>query len=478
MNKSWQGKAVSIYCGNSLGVFQGIIKDANNTKLTIVNTFVNGLPLRTMDTEVTIKAEDIIRLEFIPPPNSEVNGANKVEQQSNGESSLNHRMKDIKISKTSKSPTKMKPISPPKFNHAFGNMIPAKVEVKLSGTYFEEQRNATSFKSEKRKCNQLRRIAHNSNTFDTPIDHGVLQSDFDFEKNLALFDKQAIWDEIDAIQKPDLLPQSCSNKSKNYRHDENILSSKPTGLRQISTGYQCIQEFATDDDLVIPSIPVTMRYVIQRNAEAMGLTKERQTDMLARGATELAILLLGGARRLVPMNQHQWPTILIICDEPYNEELSEVGLATGRILASHGLKILVSVGLEKKSTRKSNELQLLKGCKNVKLITTPFSEVPPCDLVILAIKSKIPSPQITKWINVNRSPITLAIDPPATGIQNITIKYSILPILPIDGVAACGKLYLCNLGIPGSCFSDAGIKYESPFGHKFVIPLHTLCGDE
>lgn len=289
----------------------------------------------------------------------------------------------------------MKPVSPPKFNHAFGNMIPSKVEVKLSGTYLEEQRNASkpidikqpssltnqhtngsslaSFKSEKRKCNQLRRMAHNSNTFDTPIDHGVFQSDFDFEKNLALFDKQAIWDEIDAIQKPDLLPQSSSSKSKNYRHDENILSSKPMGLRQISTGYQCIQEFATDDDLVIPSIPVTMRYVIQRNAEAMGLTKERQTDMLARGATELAILLLGGARRLVPMNQHQWPTILIICDEPYNEELSEVGLATGRILASHGLKILVSVGLEKKSARKSNELQLLKGCKNVKLITTPFS---------------------------------------------------------------------------------------------------------
>lgn len=287
----------------------------------------------------------------------------------------------------------MKPI--PLFSNAFGNMIPAKVEVKLSGTYLEDHRNASkpidikqsssvtnqhtngsslaSFKSEKRKCNQVRRLAHNTNTFDTPLDHGTMQSDFDFEKNLALFDKQAIWNEIDAIQKPDLLPQSCSNKSKNYRHDENILSSKPTGLRQISTGYQCIQEFATDDDLVIPSIPVSMRYVIQRNAEAMGLTKDRQTDMLARGATELAILLLGGARRFVPMNQHQWPTILIICDEPYNEELSEVGLATGRMLASHGLKVLVSVGVEKKSTRKSNELQLLKGCKNVKLITTPFS---------------------------------------------------------------------------------------------------------
>lgn len=268
------------------------------------------------------------------------------------------------------------------------------VEVKLSGTYLEEQRNASkpidikqpapntgqhtngsslaSFKSEKRKCNQLRRLAHNSNTFDTPIDHGIFQSDFDFEKNLALFDKQAIWDEIEAIQKPDLLPQSC-NKSKNYRHDENIISSKPMGLRQISTGYQCTQEFATDDDLVIPSIPLSMRCIVQRNAETMGLTRERQTDMLARGATELAILLLGGARRLVPMNQHQWPTILIICDEPYNEELSETGLATGRMLASHGLKVLVSVSLDKKSTRKSNELELLKGCKNAQLITTPFT---------------------------------------------------------------------------------------------------------
>lgn len=192
----------------------------------------------------------------------------------------------------SKSPTKT---SPPKFNHAFGNMIPAKVEVKMSGTYLEEQRNASkpidikqpsvvpnqqtngssfvSLKSEKRKCNQLRRLAHNSNTFDTPIDYGALQSDFDFEKNLALFDKQAIWDEIEAIQKPDLLPPSCSSKSKNYRHDENILTTKPLGLRQISTGYQCIQEFATDDDLVIPSIPLSMRLVIQRNAETMGLTR-------------------------------------------------------------------------------------------------------------------------------------------------------------------------------------------------------------
>lgn len=42
-------------------------------------------------------------------------------------------------------------------------------------------------------------------TFSTPVDDPVMVEDFDFEKNLALFDKQAIWDKIDANQKPDLV---------------------------------------------------------------------------------------------------------------------------------------------------------------------------------------------------------------------------------------------------------------------------------
>lgn len=42
-------------------------------------------------------------------------------------------------------------------------------------------------------------------TFGTPIDDPLMDEEFDFEKNLALFDKQAIWDKIDANQKPDLV---------------------------------------------------------------------------------------------------------------------------------------------------------------------------------------------------------------------------------------------------------------------------------
>lgn len=59
-------------------------------------------------------------------------------------------------------------------------------------------------KMDKKKSNAKNRYDKNM-TFSTPVDDPLLDEDFDFEKNLALFDKQAIWDKIDANQKPDLV---------------------------------------------------------------------------------------------------------------------------------------------------------------------------------------------------------------------------------------------------------------------------------
>lgn len=72
----------------------------------------------------------------------------------------------------------------------------------------------------------------------------------------------------------------------------------------------------------------------------------------------------------------------------------------------------------------------------------------------------------------------MAINPPVTGLLISMIKCSILPILPLENIsAACGKLYLSNLAIPEKFYRDAGINYKSPFGHKFVIPLHNLMNE-
>lgn len=53
--KEFIGRAVSIHCSDELGVFQGTIRTADADSLTIVRAFRNGLPVRTLDTEITIK---------------------------------------------------------------------------------------------------------------------------------------------------------------------------------------------------------------------------------------------------------------------------------------------------------------------------------------------------------------------------------------------------------------------------------------
>lgn len=218
----------------------------------------------------------------------------------------------------------------------------------------------------RQKPTQNRRtVAYTKNqAFGTPVDDPTMIEDFDFEKNLALFDKQAIWDEIDAIQKPDLLRQTMFVKNKNYRHDENVLLTAPTGYRQITTDYQSSMEFATDDGLIIPTISKSLRTKIQQLAAENGLSWARQCDMLARGTSEMAILLLGGARRLTPKNQHQWPTIVIISDgEETTDDLPDVGISTGRQLASHGLQICIYFQNEQ-SPRQSTELKLYSASIN------------------------------------------------------------------------------------------------------------------
>lgn len=50
----WIGKAISINCGVTLGVFQGVIKNATPTTITIVRAFRNGIPLKKQDMEITL----------------------------------------------------------------------------------------------------------------------------------------------------------------------------------------------------------------------------------------------------------------------------------------------------------------------------------------------------------------------------------------------------------------------------------------
>lgn len=196
---------------------------------------------------------------------------------------------------------------------------------------------------------------------------------------------------------------------------------------------------------------------------------ERQNDFLARGAVELALNLLGGSRRLSPKNLHQWPRVTVICDEPYNIRQSEIGLSTARQLASHGLKVMVYVKTSSHSDKSSKELELFTASGND--FTGNVKDLFTSDLVIMSVTNMNQNSQIIRYITENRAPV-MAIDPPATGISEITIRNSVMPILPLDDTNNVGKLHLVNLAISDKFFKDAGIKYSPFFGSKCIIPLH------
>uniref|UniRef100_A0A1Q3F2K3 Enhancer of mRNA-decapping protein 3 n=1 Tax=Culex tarsalis TaxID=7177 RepID=A0A1Q3F2K3_CULTA len=532
MAENWIGKAVSIHCRGNIGVFQGVIKQVSPVEIVITKAVRNGIPLRKTNVEVTLTCKDIERLDLIAGtnlPNLYPSASSSKQQQQQVDDSVTAGLDSLKIAGggnrqvvRNKTPTgdgrkqqqqqqvAAKSPGPNKYSQqqngqrngvengsAKSTSRPIEINGAKGGQSFapyaknensQQQQQQQQKKKNPRNGNGTGNVGNgngyqqrynNSNThknsaFGTPVDDPMMDEDFDFEKNLALFDKQAIWDEIDAIQsKPDLLRQTVSSAKKKYRHDENVLASEPTQYRQIELEGSSVlnQEYVTDEGLVIPSIPRSTRNLVQQLAENHGLGADRQNDLLARGAAEIALQLLGGSRRLTPNNQHQWPKIAVVCDEPYNARISEIGIATGRMLACHGLKVVVYVSCSSKSTRVSHELELYAATGN--LFTINVNALPSSDLVIAAIKSRRLADPLRKWILENRAPV-LAIDPPAGGLEAVPAKCSLLPVLPPNDLgpeAATGRLYLANLGIPDKFFTDSGIKYKSPFD-KAVIPIH------
>lgn len=65
----------------------------------------------------------------------------------------------------------------------------------------------------------------------------------------------------------------------------------------------------------------------------------------------------------------------------------------------------------------------------------------------------------------------LLVDPLPTGCV-IETKWSVHIALPQQTDNTCGQAYLCDISLPKELFKHIGIKYRSPFGIKFCIPIH------
>jgi hypothetical protein len=80
--------------------------------------------------------------------------------------------------------------------------------------------------------------------------------------------------------------------------------------------------------------------------------------------------------------------------------------------------------------------------------------------------------EAAEWANQNKAPV-LAIDPPPGHVLSIVAKWSLAVALPLAYDESCGQIYLCDLGLSQRIYHDAGmVAYQSPFAHKFVMPIY------
>ncbi|KAF7391214.1 hypothetical protein HZH66_009694 [Vespula vulgaris] len=436
MSEQFVGCTVSVTCIDDLGTYQGQIIDLNKQSVTLSKAFCNGVPHTS--SVVSLNAKDIVNVEII---------------------STKEACSNVNDTQTQSKVTVKRPIAK-RAGRSFSESVP-------SSTHSAE---SNCKPTQKRLTHRQRVLERDEHTFGTPIDQSLNQ-DFDFEKNLALFNKEAVWQEINSL-KPDIVRQSESNRGGGgkYRHDENVIVSEPTAFRQIVVPSTGEKEYVTDDGLVIPSITLDLHRQLIGAADRLGISWERRVELLGRAGAEIILQLLGGGHRLNPNNAHQWPTVVALCGP---NRSGAAGVNCARQLSSHGVKTIVFVE-NSEDVFLLQELSLYRLTENK--VETKVKNLPSVvDLILVALcdenSPKMVTP-VTLWANNNRA-LVLAIEPPSTGTPGILSKFSLVGALPLSHSLDNGRLYLCNLALPNKVYSDVGITYRSPFGPKFVIPLHS-----
>lgn len=77
-------------------------------------------------------------------------------------------------------------------------------------------------------------------------------------------------------QKINSLKPRKQRQTVNYRHDENIIVSEPTDLRQIMVPSAGEIEYVTDNGLIIPSITLNLHRQLIGAADRLGISWERR----------------------------------------------------------------------------------------------------------------------------------------------------------------------------------------------------------
>lgn len=358
-----------------------------------------------------------------------------------------------------------------------GDLILLSPTKKHSPGYPEDEKHLPSDSSkQKSKSNGNDNSANKSKTkicFSEEADELAKYPDFNFEENLARFDKQAIFEKM-GIDKE--LSTNVSRCNKKMRPQDNILEHEPVSLRQIKVPLEHAgKEYSTEDGFIVPAITVALKLNLFSAAEQAGLGLQQLVENAGVCTCQMALQLVGGSLRINPKNDHQRPEFVVLAGS-HTQGLQAICAA--RHLVNHTAKVILYLSSPNAFTQSQLDLFLKSGGK----VITEYKDLPtqPVDIIIDAMYGMDTSqhnadwlPYAVSWANQNKAPL-LSIDPcmPETKSELPDRKWCIAMSLPLINSPKVGSIYLADIGIPRGVFKDVGIQYMSPFTDKYYIPLY------
>ncbi len=282
-----------------------------------------------------------------------------------------------------------------------------------------------------------------------------------------------------------------SNNNKNYRFDEMVLDTgEPMDLQQIQIplmNTSTSKRYVTDDGIILPCIDNDLRKRLFEQSYKHGFNKDRQIECMGRCCAEMAIQLVGGPLRFSPKNNHQKPSILVLANS--SDLQGAYALCTARLLSNRSCKIYLFVSKTNPSKDEVNEyfqtelnlfrsidlpsntiLSSVDDLKNLYSIDLIINGIDSSSMITSQATGQTWYKNLVKYVD-NCKASVLSIDPCSEGTA-IHSKWCIVPVLPLEMSNRCGRVYLCDLGFTKNMFQSVNIKYKSPFGAKFLIPLH------
>ncbi|XP_065676635.1 enhancer of mRNA-decapping protein 3 [Hydra vulgaris] len=307
------------------------------------------------------------------------------------------------------------------------------------------------------------------------LDQVEVYPDFDFEKNLAKFDKRAVYEQM--IQNSEeSLPNGIPSYDKKMKCQENILESQPLSLRHIKVPLEHAgKEYSTEDGFIVPAITQALKKKLFAEAVNAGLTIQQIIENAGICVCQMTLQLVGGSLRINPNNNHQRPLIVVLAG---SHTQGMQAICTARHLVNHTVKVVLYLPEKTLNIKSQLDLFLKSGGK----VIHSYKDLPtkPVDLVIdamMGLESNPKSfdwlPYAISWANQNKAPL-LAIDPCLiqSSLEAPDIKWTMAMGLPLINLPKSSRIFLADVGIPKGIFADVGIQYISPFKDKFYIPIY------